>query len=143
MLFILEGQSKLKEGFSEKCQMICSIAISKLEEVYRQLEEADIRVADLKKIEENYKQMELLCKSGTTQQDKSVKRSAGVLSGDMMLSILQKRMKEYQMLQHHQGLLLSLCQSISQIRGTVCLYLCYLQSHLVLNEHIVWYCTYF
>ena len=98
--------------------MMCYFAISMLEEVCKQLKEAHITVADLKKIEQNSKQMEqLLCKSGSTLRDESEEGSAGVASSDWMLGVLQERMEEYKMLQHHQGLLLNLCQHVPKIKG--------------------------
>ena len=97
--------------------MMCYCAISKLEEVCKQLQEADITVADLEKMEQNSKQMELLCKSGSTRQNESEEGSAGIVSSDWMLGVLQERLDEYKMLQHCRGLLLNLCRHVPKIKG--------------------------
>ena len=119
VILFSEGTSKLKEGLPEKCQVACSCAISRLEEVFKQLQEGEITIVDLQKIKDKSEQMKRLCEAASADQKKD-KRREGEMSYDAMFEAVKQRIEEFEKFKQHKGYLLSLCQKIQPpLRGKV------------------------
>ena len=113
VILFAEGTSKLKEGLPVKCQVACSCAISRLEEVFKQLQEGEITIVDLQKIKDKSEQMKRLCEAASADQKKDEpERRGGEMSYDAMLEAVKQRIEEFEKFKQHKDYLLSLCQKI-------------------------------
>ena len=106
-----EGASILKAGLPPSCQSACFCAISKLEELSKQLHTGDITILDLQKIQKSLPEMKRLCDAA--EEQKSRHMSYAQMSLDLPL-----RIKEYDFFEKQNGILHHLCQKLSpKIKG--------------------------
>ena len=117
--FTLAGSSKLKEGLPQECQMACSFAISKLDEVFRQLHMGDITIIDLQVIKKEQQQMKRLCESASTQQTEA--SNSVEKSYEATIFAVEQRMEEFEIFREQKGILHHLCKEIHhEIKGILC-----------------------
>ena len=103
------GNSILKSGLPQPCQEACLCAVSKLEDVAKQLQTGEISVSDLQMIDKSQPEMKRLCDAADEVNDKSTQRSQ---------SSLQSRLKEYGVFVEQKHFLLHLCNKIpDDIKG--------------------------
>lgn len=107
----------MKEGLPEECQRACSCAISKLEDVTRQLQTGAITILDLQEIKREQQQMKRLCQSASAQQ-KEASKSVEMMTYETMVFRVAQRIQEFESFRQQQGILLNLCLKIHQeIKG--------------------------
>ena len=105
-----ESKSRLKEGLPQECQMACLFALSKFQEVSRQVQSGDISVEQLHKMESSKKQMKRLCAAATPQDMETD------LAYNTVSHALHQRLEEYQMFERNKRNLFHLC---SQLHGAI------------------------
>lgn len=106
----------MKDGLPENCQVICACAVSKLEEVRKNLQSRKVTILELRKIAEQKTQMQRLFEAASTQQNEANK------SVDLSYeTVLQLRIEEFKYFTEQQGDLWHLCLNIHKIKGiTLC-----------------------
>ena len=98
----------------ESCQMVCSCAVSKLEDISRQLFSGEVSMLDLQKIRDKQQQMKRLC-DATKQTNLGKNVLYEVLSNAMPL-----RLEEFESVKKQQSFLLHLCTRIHhEVKGTL------------------------
>ena len=107
----IDGSSKIKKGLPEKCLVACSLAVSRLDEVYDKLKAGAISIIELQKIHGGIKQMELLCESASAggRQDKPTEER---LTREEIIKTVNQRVEELGFFESQRGMLLHLCQKI-------------------------------
>ena len=86
--------------------MICSCAVSKLEDISKQLFIGEVSVLDLQKIRDKQQQMKRLCDA--TKQKKEGKN----VLYDALSNAVPLRLEEFETVKKQQGFLLQLCTRI-------------------------------
>ena len=130
----IEGNSKLKEGLPESCQLACSCAVSKLDDIFRQLQSREISIQDLQKIKTSLQQMKQLCEA-TEQKDDKSKKTVELTSYAVMHCAVNLRLEEFNEFEKQKCFLLQLCQKIhGGVKGENVYYIIVLspKQHLVL-----------
>ena len=96
--------------------MACYCAISKLEEVSKQLEKGSITILDLRKIKDKQQQMKRLCESASAQQKET--NMPVEVTYERMIFTVGQRMQEFEIFKKQQGVRLHLCHNIRhEIKG--------------------------
>lgn len=62
-VFLYVDTCRLREGLSEKCQVVCLSAMTKFRNYCDQVESGDITIADLNKLDSNKQLVEKFCKA--------------------------------------------------------------------------------
>ena len=104
------GQSKLKEGLPQECELACLCALSKFQEISGQVQSGDITVKQLQKIESHQEQMKRLC-AAATPQDKETDLTYSTVS-----HALHQRLEEFETFKRNKRHLFHLC---SQLHGAI------------------------
>ena len=103
-----DGTSKTREGLPRMCLDACCYADSQLEEVVRQLQQGDITVTDLEKINGHIEQMNRLCTAA--QKIKcEVEHTLGYVH---VRQLVEMRLEEFATYQEQLGYLQHLCSKI-------------------------------
>ena len=106
--------SKLKEGLPEECNVACVLALSRFDDVCRTLQNGDMTVFNLRKIDNNEQQMKRLCEAVT----KFAKGEQ--MTYDTLRSTLLRRLQEFTSFKHCKAMYLSICNwvpSPESVRG--------------------------
>lgn len=90
----------------EECQILCTCARSKLDEVCDQITSGNITLKELHKISAKIEQMECLCMADTTN-------NGGTSDFSSVKDALDKRMSEYKAFMNQREYLRFLCSHIS------------------------------
>lgn len=106
-MHIIEGHPLLRNSLPENCQLACSYAATKLDDILHHLCTGDISIMELEEIEQAQDRMKLLCEANT-EEDKAKGRSEHT----EWKHALDERLKEYKLFEKHTNFLSHLCQNI-------------------------------
>ena len=104
------------KGLPETCQLACSYAFTKLEDIFYHLNTGDISYMELEEIKRAQDAVKLLCEAAN-ENEKTKQRPPCTLNADWM-DTLEGRLQEYEEFNKDKTLLLHLCQKIPrQVAG--------------------------
>lgn len=111
--FILESNSKLKQGLPDECQLACSCAVTMFEDVCKNIQKGDIPMEEMQKIKQKSSQMKRLCEAVSLPGDEKRKQNMSFTDIDC---VVEQRMQEFKVFEEYKG---QLCQLCSHIPDTV------------------------
>ena len=101
------GHLFLRNSLPERCQLACSYAATKLDDILHHLCTGNISIMELEEMEQAQDGMKLLCEANT-EEDKAKGKSEHT----EWKHTLAERLKEYKLFEEHTNFLSYLCQNI-------------------------------
>ena len=97
-------------GLPEACQLACSFAVTKLEDVFRHLHTGDISYVELQEIKEAKEGMKLLCEA--SKEKLKTKDRLEYSTNAEWRHTLEGRIEEYEEFENQNNYLLHLCHKV-------------------------------